>query len=124
MSRSSWSTTTPFQWRLTQEFVVNTIYFVENNRKEFCSTHYGAFLYTERIPIKLSDIKDIPYPDNLYILQASLEGFHTVYHKTGFFEIQEHMVCINRQGKVKIWINDNLSKKYPESIYTQTDGTE
>jgi hypothetical protein len=34
------------------------------------------------------------------------------------------MVCINQQGKVKIWINDNLSKKYPESIYTQTDGSE
>lgn len=34
------------------------------------------------------------------------------------------MVCINRQGRVKVWINDNLSRKYPESIYTQTDGSE
>ena len=113
-----------FEWRLQQEYVVNTCYFIENHRKEFCSTHYRAILYTERIPIKLSEIKDIPYPDNLYILYASLEGFHTVYHKTGFFEIQEHMVCINKQGKVKVWINDNLSRQFPESIYRQTDGSE
>jgi hypothetical protein len=45
-------------------------------------------LYTERIPLKLSDIKDIPYPDNLYVLLASLDGFDRIVQKAGFFEIQ------------------------------------
>lgn len=77
-----------FEWRLSQPNIVNTTYFVENLKREFCSTIYAGTLYTERIPLKLSEIKDIPYPDNLYILMSALEGFSVIYNKIGFFVVQ------------------------------------
>ena len=66
--------------------------------------------------MKLSDIKDIPYPDNLYVLLSSLDGFDRIVQKTGYFEIEEYMICINKQGEVKVWINDNLSRNYPDVV--------
>ena len=105
-----------YYWRLSQDHVVRTLHFVDCSKSEFCATSYSAKVYIERIPIKLSDIKDIPYPDNLYVLLAALDGFDRIVQKAGFFEIQEYMICVNRQGEIKVWINDNLSRNYPDSM--------
>lgn len=37
-----------------------------------------------------------------------------MFPKTGYFDISPDMIGINKQGKVKIWINRNLSKNFPE----------
>ncbi len=55
---------------------------------------------------------------------AALSGFQALQEKVGYFDIQEHMICINKQAKVKVWINENLSKRFPDTIYTEADGTE
>jgi hypothetical protein len=113
-----------FEWRLSQPNIVNTTYFLESLKREFCSTIYAGTLYTERIPLKLSEIKDIPWPDNLYILISALDGFSLIYNKIGYFVVQEYMICINNQGKAKVWINDDLSKNYPDPCDVDDEGSE
>lgn len=38
-----------------------------------------AKIYIEHIKIRISEISDIPYPDNLYVLMESLEGYNKIY---------------------------------------------
>ena len=35
--------------------------------------------------IRLSEISDIPYPENLYVLMESLEGFKQIFKAGGVF---------------------------------------
>lgn len=32
-------------------------------------------IFVERIPLRLADLTDIPYPENLYFLLAAIKGF-------------------------------------------------
>ena len=41
-------------------------------------------------------------------------GFRKIYERTGHFDISMDMICINKDALVKIWLNNNLSKIYPE----------
>jgi hypothetical protein len=107
----------------SQPFIVNTVYFSESIRREFCSTSYGGTLYTEHIPLKLSEIKDIPSPDNLYILLSALDGFSTLYARIGFFNVEECMICINKQGKARVWVSDDLSRITPDAVEILFHGT-
>lgn len=38
-----------------------------------------ASIYVEHIHLRLSEINDIPYPDNLYMLMEALEGYGVIY---------------------------------------------
>lgn len=60
--------------------------------------------------MRLSDIQDIPFPENLYLLLASLEGFQKLYQIAGYFRVIEDFVCMDRDGRVKVWFNSDLSK--------------
>ena len=64
---------------------------------------------------RLSEIKDIPYPDNLYLLMQSLEGYSRIFKHSHYFQVEEAQVCIDYQGKVKIWVNCDLSINYPNN---------
>ena len=103
-----------YEWRLSQDHVVRTLHMVEENPGELCSTTYYVRLYTERIPMRLVEIQDIPFPDNMYVMMAALDGFSKMAARVGAFEVHENMVGINKQGEVKIWLNDDLSKNFPE----------
>lgn len=46
------------------------------------------------------------------MLQASLEGFQKLYKNVGYFTVSEDLICIDRDGKVKVWFNPDLSKHY------------
>ena len=70
---------------MREDYIVNTIYYTNTSIREFCSTIHQAEVYIQHIPIRLSDITDIPYPENIYILRCSLQGFHQLYNIIGYF---------------------------------------
>ena len=37
----------------------------------------------------------------------------------GYFEVEEDHICINCYGEVKVWLNNDLSKNYPEDYNEQ-----
>jgi len=44
-----------------------------------CSMNYTARIYIEHMKVRLSEISDIPFPDNLYVLMESLEGYRKIF---------------------------------------------
>lgn len=62
--------------------------------------------------IRLSEISDIPYPENLYVLMESLEGFKQIFKHSNFFQIEENQICVDEHGNVKVWVNEDLSVNY------------
>ena len=82
---------------------------------EFCSRRYTARVYIEHIHARLSEIFDIPFPENLYVLREALEGYNQIYDHSKFFYIEENQICVDPQGKVKVWVNGDLSINYPNT---------
>lgn len=99
--------------RLREDYIVNTVHYINKSAKDFCSNTYCADVYIEHIPVRLSDITDIPYPENIYILRNCLLGFKQLYNIIGYFKPTEELVCIDKYGEVKVWMNPDLSKNYP-----------
>lgn len=85
-----------------------------------CSTAKGAVVYIQHIPIRLSDVTDIPFDESLYILRSSLLGFEKLYNESGYFQVMEEQVCIDKEGHIKVWLNADLSKNYPDSYDDET----
>jgi hypothetical protein len=49
----------------------------------------------ERIPLRLSNIEDIPFPDVLHLLDHCLQGFKVLSGVVGFFHVDEDQVGVN-----------------------------
>lgn len=64
----------------------------------------------ERIPLRLNEIKDLPFPDSLHLLSSCLKGFKELYTKIGSFDVNDHMIGINSEAKVKVWLNADFGK--------------
>lgn len=79
-----------------------------------CSTFHSAEVYLERMHFRLLELIDIPLEEGLYIIESALEGYEKMFSKTGYFEVSSDMIGINNEGKVKVWINKNFSKSFPD----------
>ena len=91
--------------------------------KSFCSTGtLQGDAYIQHIPVRLCDITDIPYEEFLYILKLSLRGFKKLYKKVGYFIVKEDLVCIDKEGTIRVWMNADLSCHYPENPSNLKEG--
>lgn len=57
------------------------------------------------------------------MLRLALLGFEKLYQKVGYFEVKEDLVCIDKEGTVRVWMNSDLSKNYPEGIEKDGEGS-
>ena len=64
-----------FVERLREDYLVNAYHYDPLVSGGFCSITLAALVYIQHIPVRLSDITDIPFPENLYILKCCLLGF-------------------------------------------------
>jgi hypothetical protein len=67
---------------------------------------------------RLADIKDVPFPENLYIVQAALRGFYFLFEQVGYFSISEDLICMNQEGNVKVWLHSDFSSTRPFRLPT------
>jgi hypothetical protein len=44
------------------------------------------------------------------VLASALDGFEKLYSFVGYFQPREDLICIDRDGKVKVWLNPDLSR--------------
>ena len=42
-----------------------------------------------------------------------------MYSQYGYFDVEPEMICFSKEGFVKVWLNQNLSKNYPENIFNE-----
>ena len=113
-----------FLYRLKNKNFVQTRYINENHTSGFCSQTYSSEVYTEHAIGRLSDYKDIPYPENIYVANVVLEGFHDLFEMVGYFEPTENQICVNDRYEMKVWLNSDFSRDYPCVYNRKEDGTE
>ena len=46
------------------------------------------------------------------MLACAFIGFQKLYQMVGYFRVSEDMVCMDRDGQVKAWLNSDLSQCY------------
>ena len=44
-----------------------------------------------------------------------MQGFKKLFKKVGYFPVKEELVCIDKEGTVRVWMNTDLSLHYPEA---------
>ena len=81
-----------------------------------CTNMWKGLLYVDKVDIRLKEIRDIPFVDQLYLIEACLQGFKVLYEQVGYFDIVEEMIFVNRKGEVKVWLHPNLAKNQPYYI--------
>lgn len=68
----------------------------------------GALLtrvITERIPVRLADLKSLTFEQALYILQSALAAYRAIVRSSKPVFLTQRMIGVNHQGEVKVWIN-------------------
>lgn len=108
-------------FRNQNEILVPVSHINQENLRKLCSLVYHLKVYIEPIPLRISNIKDVQFPENLYLLSRTLKGFKILYDKVGKFHITEDLVCINEEGIVKVWLNHNLSLNEPQKTNEESD---
>jgi hypothetical protein len=94
--------------------LVNSLHIEQTANKTMCSTFLSADVYLERTHFRLCELIDIPVEEALFMLDSALEGYGSMFSKTGFFELSSDMLAITKQGKVKVWFNKNFAKNFPD----------
>jgi hypothetical protein len=58
------------------------------------------------------------------VLEQVLRGFEIIYESIGYIKPLEDLICITRKGTIKVWINSDLSKNFPnvENIDENSSG--
>ena len=59
----------------------------------------------ERIPLRLSNVTEIPFPDILHLHSQALKGFDLLQKEAGPFYVDEDHFGIRKDGVVKVWCN-------------------
>ena len=81
---------------MQMRYLVNVRFLSGFAERSVCNTNPNSnFLYIEHIPLRLSQITDIPFPENLYLLKACLTGFHYIFLQEPNLDIREEQICIS-----------------------------
>lgn len=108
-----------YEFRRTQNLNLVTVHHVQKQESEYlCSGMDYIKVKTERIPYRLSELNKVSVQESLYILQESLIGFKTIFERQGPIHITADMIGLNTAGKVKVWLNENFAKNYPDEPLT------
>lgn len=88
------------------------LYFQEEESQdtEFCVSKYEASLFLEKIPIRLCDLRNIPFPDVLHLYDQALNGFYELGRVVGCFPVESDYIGINERGVVKVWAGPKWSQ--------------
>lgn len=107
--------------RKNSNYLVAAFYLQNQEQADFCSSSYRQRLFIEAIPIRLSDIEHIPFPDYLHLYNQTLRGFHQLAKEIGYFSVEEELIGINSKGIVKVWMNEQFEKSFAFGGSTLTE---
>jgi hypothetical protein len=63
----------------TSPLVYGVRYFHNLTVHELCSSIYSGLLYIDKVDLRLKEVNDIPFEDELYLYKACLSGFKILY---------------------------------------------
>lgn len=82
---------------------------------------YVAKIFVEKIPLRLSNVTDIPYPDVLHLYDVCINGFRQLSETVGFFSVDEDYIGVNEHGHVRVWLNTAFESS---TVFGRKDLTE
>lgn len=56
-------------------------------RSEYCSNFKHMVVFTEYMPFRLAEIKNLTHEQGLYVLSEALIGFYELYHRLAAFAV-------------------------------------
>lgn len=72
--------------------------------------NYEGDIYTEHIPLRLSNIMHVPFPDVLHLYNQSFNGFHKLSRRLGNFRVSEDCIGVNDSHVAKVWHSPNFAE--------------
>lgn len=78
-----------------------------------CSKSYSGSIFTQHIPLRLSNIVHVPFPDVLHLYNQSLNGLSRLAKQVDYFRINEDCIGINENHVAKVWHSPNFSQLRP-----------
>ena len=70
----------------------------EERSKSMCQNVSTFTVFTEYIPYRLSDVKNLNHGQGIYVLSEALAGFAELYGRVGPFQINEDLIGFNQEG--------------------------
>lgn len=67
-------------------------------------------LYTEHIPVGLSHIMHVPFPDVLHLYNQAFNGFHRLSKRLGPFKVTEDCIGVNNNHVAKVWHSPDFAE--------------
>ena len=77
-----------------------------------CKAEPSIEVFTEYIPYRLSDTRNLNNGQALYVLSEALAGFHELYYRFGPFTITDDHIGFNDQGDAKVWLSPNFATNH------------
>ena len=68
------------------------------------------------MPLRLSNIQDIPYPDIIHLYDHCIHGFEQLSSVVGYFSVDEDQIGINEKGQVKVWLNNQFESNRVKGV--------
>jgi hypothetical protein len=104
-----------YQFRKTNNlYLVSVEAIITPSDGLLCSEPRMAYALVENIPSRLNKYKGcLSFEQVLYVLTTAASGYNTLNSFFGPLEPREDMICFNQDGKVKVWLNENLSLNDP-----------
>jgi hypothetical protein len=78
---------------------------MKDQSPNLCANRDILKVFTESIPIRATDLNNLPLKESIYMLTEAIRGFDDCYSKVGAFEVTEDMIGLNKNGHVKVWLN-------------------
>lgn len=80
--------------------------------ESMCGADRNIEVFSEYIPHRLSDTRNLNHGQALYVLSESLAGFHELHHRFGPFQITDDHIGFNEQGDTRVWHSPNFATNH------------
>jgi hypothetical protein len=67
----------------------------------------------ENFPVNLQSLPQLAIPSCLYLFKEALIAYERLFDRFGSFDPSARMVLINKNGKCRVWINENITLNFP-----------
>jgi hypothetical protein len=83
-----------------------------------CAGYQQLRIFTERIPLRLCDLRHLPLKYTIYIIKEAIIGFKAIFSHFGYLPISDNLIGFNSYSKVRVWVNSNFASNVPHTSYS------
>lgn len=87
--------------------------FQDYRSENCCASSYSGNVYTEWIPITLTHVVHLPFPDILHVYKQALDGADSLSNLKGCFNVNEDMIGVNTHDVAKIYHSQDFAQVKP-----------